>query len=258
VLVVNRALGYGRRTALVTALGSVVANPKTAAGPRNVTALPGASSISLSWDPPTGDYSDTVNAYRVYWLDTSVPGSFLDSVKTTGTALTLSNLTAGHRYLIAISSINAAGESLPAGGPATIVDAGTPAAPTLQSAVLLDGATVKLTWTAVSGAAGYWIWLRNVGSGEPLHQLPLEVDGPTNTVGWLFDGAANYEFCVQAANGSLRSPLSNCLAPPSGVPRPWPRPGRQAPARRLPGRRLLRQRRDPAARNEPERCSVRA
>jgi hypothetical protein len=35
VLVVNRALGYGRRTALVTALGSVVANPKTAAGPRN-------------------------------------------------------------------------------------------------------------------------------------------------------------------------------------------------------------------------------
>jgi lysophospholipase L1-like esterase len=31
------------------------------------------------------------------------------------------------------------------------------------------------------------------------------------TVGWLFDGSDKFEFCLVSVNGSLESPLSNCL-----------------------------------------------
>ena len=83
----------------------------------------------MSWSPPTGDYSSTVSAYRVYWIDASVAGSFLDSLRTTATSITPPNLVPGHRYNLAVASINAAREGLPAGAPATIINGGTPPLP---------------------------------------------------------------------------------------------------------------------------------
>ena len=78
-----------------------------------------------------------------------------------------------------------------------------------MSAYLASPSSVDLSSAAAPNAAGYWVWLRNVGSGEPLSQLPFEVDGTTDTVGWLI-APESYEFCIEAANRSLHSPLSNC------------------------------------------------
>lgn len=51
---------------------SAVADPKTAAGPPHVSAIPGSGYIDLSWDTPTGEFSDTVDAYTVYYNDVRV------------------------------------------------------------------------------------------------------------------------------------------------------------------------------------------
>lgn len=193
-----------------SAVASAVADPKTADGPTNTTAYPGATSIQLSWTRPTTTYSETISGYRIYFVDETVNG-WADSVTTTATSYTLSGLVSGHRYNVAIASINAAGEGLPSGSPPSVLGAGTPAATTLLSAYYVTGATVDLTWTAVPGAAGYWIDHRIVRDGEPLHRLPLEVNGTTNRVTWLIGGSENYEFCIVSANGSYLGPRSNCL-----------------------------------------------
>lgn len=204
-----------------SAVASAVANPTTADGPTGVLAYPSGTAIQLAWTRPTTNYSSTINGYRVYYVDETVGGG-AQSASTSGTTLTLTGLVSGHRYNVAIASINAAGEGLPSGAPPSITGVGTPAASTMLSAYLVDGATVDLTWRAVPGAAGYWIDHRIVRAGEPLHRLPVEVNGTTERVTWLFGGAETYEFCVVAANGSYLGPRSNCLRssirPPNAVP----------------------------------------
>jgi lysophospholipase L1-like esterase len=190
-------------------VGSVVANPKTADGPVNVNAYPGATSIALSWTRPTTTFSDTISGYRVYFVDETT-GGWADTRSTSGTSYTLTGLVAGHRYNVAIASVNAAGEGLPSGVPASIVGSGAPGTTTVTSAALIDGWTVDVAWRAVPGAAAYWIDHRNVPAGEPLRRLPLSVNGTTNRVTWLVDGAENYEFCIVPANGSYLGPRSAC------------------------------------------------
>src|SRR6185369_11881156 len=59
------------------------------------------------------------------------------------------------------------------------------------------------------GATGYYVYRKNVTAGETTFtQLPWPVTGPT----WLAEGltpGGTYQFQVQAANGPLRSGLSN-------------------------------------------------
>ncbi|GIE30534.1 hypothetical protein Ait01nite_035790 [Actinoplanes italicus] len=98
-------------------IGAVtVVNQQTAAGPPNILATPGAGYIDVRWDAATGPYSETVNRYLVYYLDNSVPGAIVSTASTTGRSVRLSGLVSGHSYTVAVCSVNAAGEGLPAGG----------------------------------------------------------------------------------------------------------------------------------------------
>ncbi|MEV5508224.1 SGNH/GDSL hydrolase family protein [Streptomyces orinoci] len=103
---------------------SAVANSKLPNPPRNIAVSSGPNSIDLSWDAPTGDYSDTVNGYDVLYADSSVPGSWMQVMHVTGRTAHLANLQAGHTYLLGICSTSAAGQGLPAGAPATKVGGG--------------------------------------------------------------------------------------------------------------------------------------
>jgi hypothetical protein len=96
----------------------VVASPLTAAGPTNIVVTPGAGSLSITWSAPTGANSGTVTGYRVYYKDQAIANSVADMRAVTGTSVQLTGLVRNHSYAIAISSVNAAGEGVPAYVPA--------------------------------------------------------------------------------------------------------------------------------------------
>ncbi|MGK5441559.1 GDSL-type esterase/lipase family protein [Micromonospora sp. URMC 105] len=100
---------------------ATVANQQTAAGPPNIVATPGPGYIDVRWDAATGPYSETVHTYVVYYLDNSVPGAIVSTKSTTGRSIRLSGLVSGHSYTVAVCSVNAAGEGLPAGGQSVTV-----------------------------------------------------------------------------------------------------------------------------------------
>ncbi|XVV08552.1 GDSL-type esterase/lipase family protein [Actinoplanes sp. CA-131856] len=107
----------GISTGPASPVASVTANPLTADGPPNITTSPGPGSLTVSWSPATGLYSDTVSGYVVYYMDRADPNAFVASVRTNGLSATLTGLTSGHNYAIAVASVNAAGAGSPAGGP---------------------------------------------------------------------------------------------------------------------------------------------
>jgi hypothetical protein len=72
-----------------------------------------------------------------------------------------------------------------------------------------SGHEAELEWTQVDGAASNWIFASQ--NGGAYAQLPYPVNEPKLTVGWLFP-PESYSFCIEASNGTLRSPRSNCRA----------------------------------------------
>jgi len=197
-------------------IGQAVNNPKTADGPTGIFVSPGGSGtnwIDLSWQPPTGPNSDSVSGYRAYWIDQSVSQPTLNSMRINATSGRLSNLIAGHRYAIAVASINVYGEGTANAGAEAIVAGGVPEPPTLISAYIVSFTEVDLTWSSVANAAGYWVMVRDAVANGQFSEYPCELphDWTTWRAGLLINGADRYEFCIEAANGSLKSAPSNCL-----------------------------------------------
>jgi hypothetical protein len=63
-----------------------------------------------------------------------------------------------------------------------------------------------MDWQPVTGAAGYWIYVRNDSSDPNFTKLPYEVGNDVTTFHLQYlAGADNYEVCVSAANGSMES-----------------------------------------------------
>jgi lysophospholipase L1-like esterase len=189
---------------------SVVAHPTTAPPPSAFTVTPAASSINLSWTRPSGAYTDSINGYRVNWLDSTVGGA-VQTRLVSGTSTAITGLVAGHRYELALASINATGEGRLGGANAAIPGAGTPASPPM-TARLLALSTVQLNWTTVAAGADYWVLYKRKDSTGDYIRLPLPVIGGTWTIDSLAGGADQYTFCVDATNGTLRSArtTTNC------------------------------------------------
>jgi hypothetical protein len=162
----------------------------------------------------------------VYWLDADngCGNTIPSTAQTSGTSYTITGLIPGHEYDLAISSINPAGTGPWGGAPAAIVGDGAPAAPVVSAA-----SSDQLTWAAVPGATGYWIYQANpfTPPNPPTWtRLPLEL--PAGWNGTLSAGL----YAVTAANGSLESPMSNQVQlPPAGsaAARTQPAGGSAAP-----------------------------
>ncbi|MFI5712430.1 SGNH/GDSL hydrolase family protein [Kribbella sp. NPDC051620] len=201
---------------------SAVANPKTANGPIVTKVLPGSNFIDLAWSRPTGDYSDTVSSFIVYAVDENIPGAWLTAYKTPATNYRITNLIPGHRYNLAVASVNYYGDGLPNGAMPAIPGAGTPGVPSNFKATIAAGNTyaAELSWSPVSGAAGYLVQYRNWLRGELYHNLFFPTVGRTSElVNMLYpDGAASHQFCVNAFNGTLVSEWTSCLKPTAAVP----------------------------------------
>ncbi|GAA3565892.1 SGNH/GDSL hydrolase family protein [Kribbella ginsengisoli] len=201
---------------------SAVANPKTANGPNVTKVLPGSNFVDLTWTRPTGDYSETVSSFIVYAVDENVPGAWLTAYKTPATNYRITNLIPGHRYNLAVASVNYYGDGLPNGAMPVVPGAGTPGVPANFTATIpADNVyAATMSWSAVSGAAGYIVQYRNWVRNEPYHDLFFPVVGrTTERVDMLYpDGAAAHTFCVKAFNGTLSSAWSNCVTPANPAP----------------------------------------
>jgi hypothetical protein len=107
----------GNLTGGASPVASAVANPLTANCPPNITTTPGTRSLTVSWSPAVGVHSETASGYIVYYMDRMDPNAFIASVRTTGLSATVTGLTSGDNYAIAVATVNAAGDGAPCGGP---------------------------------------------------------------------------------------------------------------------------------------------
>jgi len=136
--------------------GGATSNVRTATPfgmPAAVTgflASPGASSVSLRWDP-VDDNGSPITAYNVIRWSARTEGSIVASYQTTATSYDVTGLGAG-TYYFTIEATNAAGtgqRSTPR--TSAVVGATVPAAPSIDS-VAVAGSQVEMSWTA--GSAG--------------------------------------------------------------------------------------------------------
>lgn len=194
------------------------ASEPTADPPANITVTPaqGSMSITLSWSAPTGNPNDsTISDYQVFWEDANSGCTVqIPSEALTGglTSWTIGGLTAGHQYNVAVASVNAAGGGAWGGAPGAIAGDGAPAAPVISAA-----SSNQLTWAAVPGATGYWIYQANPFTPpNPPTWTRLIYEVPQGWNGTLSPGI----YTVTAANGTLESPQSNQqpLPPPGMAP----------------------------------------
>jgi hypothetical protein len=177
--------------------------------PADVTVTPSAGtvSIALSWTAPTGNTADSsITGYYVFWEDASTAsaGEVPAEAFVAGTSFTITGLNPGDTYDLAIASVNPAGTGTIGGAPPAIAGDGAPAAPVLSA-----GAGGTLTWPAVTGATGYWVYQGSSGgSGQPVTWTRLPYEVPQGWNGTLPSGT----YSVTAANGSLESAMSNAVS----------------------------------------------
>ncbi|KAB8217239.1 hypothetical protein BDV33DRAFT_232960 [Aspergillus novoparasiticus] len=195
---------------------TATAHPQTAEAPQNVIVSATTTGFDISWDPPTGSYSDSVIEYNVLYWDKDAECDFITGAAFTGTSAHINNLVAGHRYFVAVETWNAAGQGFPAVVRSVIPGAGTPPPPTDLKIIAADQTTVHLTWDSLSAAAGYRLWLRNVNAtGSKLEALNYTVEAACSDQYYLFPGTWNYEWCVSAFNGNAESAKGKCVLAPS-------------------------------------------
>lgn len=200
---------------------SAVATPGTVTGPSNITDIPGQNSIAVSWPAVAGSNG----TYDVLWSDQSLGVENIGQVGVTGTSYTITGLTNGDTYGIAVVANNQYGGGYPGVAGAAIPGQGAPSPdpPTMLSVNQIDATDANLTWTADTGAAAWWVYQSSPPNGlsGPFPRLPYPVvptfDLPSSsdtwTAGWLFQTPiSQYAYKVQACNGSDCTALSNALA----------------------------------------------
>ncbi|MBR3948846.1 MAG: fibronectin type III domain-containing protein [Clostridia bacterium] len=123
-----------------------------------ITATPSTSSIKLSWKKVTG-----ADGNRVYQYN-SKTGKYKTVKTLTGTSYTVKNLKAGTSYKFAVKAYTKDGdETLWAASSRTITTATKPVTPIVKATA--GSGKVTLSWSKVSGATGYVIYMQNT-SGD--------------------------------------------------------------------------------------------
>jgi hypothetical protein len=116
----------GAYTATLTA----TAQPQLAPPPQNIKVTPTADGFTVSWDPPTGPYTDTIVEYNIlYWDWEPNDCQYITGAAFKSSPATITGLTPGVNYLIAPVTWNANGQGLPGIANNAVPGAGTPAVP---------------------------------------------------------------------------------------------------------------------------------
>lgn len=179
------------------------------------------SSVALSWKALAG-----AKSYNIY------NGSTLVKSGVTGTSYTVTGLSAGKQYTFKVEAVNGSTKS----AQASVATVTLPAQVTGLKATSSSSTSVKLTWTAVSGAAGYYV--QQYASGKwttvktvTTNSVTLSAKANTtykyrvlafskNSAGTAYNGAVSAEASVRT-NPSKPSSLSKKTVTASTVALSW-------------------------------------
>jgi hypothetical protein len=171
------------------------------AAPTGLTAVPGDSKVTLSWNPVSGAAS-----YKVYRGTASGAEGLIQS-GVTATTFTDTGLTNGTTYFYKVTAVNAVGESVPSAEVSATPQVAPPAAPTNLSAAA-GNAQVTLTWTASTGATSYNVFRSTTAGGEGTTPFVSGLTSTTFTDTGVTNGTT-YFYKVSALNGGGQSGPSN-------------------------------------------------
>jgi len=203
-LAVDATDAAGNRSARATITGSTAACPDTTppSAPTNVaTSNVAATSLTLSWTASTDNVG--VVGYGVYRNGTLVASP-------AGTSVSLTGLTCGTSYTLAVDAADAAGNrstksSITAS--TAVCDTTPPSVPSGLASSGVSQSSVSLSWNASSdnvGVAGYGVYRNGTLVASP--------SGTTASVSGLTCGTS-YSFTVDAVDGAgNRSAQSSPLA----------------------------------------------
>ncbi|RMZ88956.1 hypothetical protein DV736_g3813, partial [Chaetothyriales sp. CBS 134916] len=93
---------------------SAVAKPELAPPPCNIHAQPTETGLIITWDPPTGPYTDSIIEYNIlYWEHNPKEPQWMSSAAFANSPGVISDLDPDKEYRIAMLTWNANGEGLP-------------------------------------------------------------------------------------------------------------------------------------------------
>lgn len=181
------------------------------AAPTGVTVKSsGAGMLVVSWAKDTG-----ANDYSVFeGTTTQAEGNIPLQTGVTGTASTIGSLTPGQSYVFSIYAPNAGGTSAPS---AQVSGTVVPAVPGAVAATAANGA-VSLTWSAVSGASTYEVFMGTTSGNEGAQAVKTGITGTTASISGLNNGT-KYYFTVAAVDaGGASAPSAEANATPVAPP----------------------------------------
>ncbi|KFY31523.1 hypothetical protein V493_01031 [Pseudogymnoascus sp. VKM F-4281 (FW-2241)] len=183
---------------------TAVAKPQLAPPPDNINVNATAGGITVTWNPPTGAYSDSIVEYNViYWDWKADHCQYTSGAAFKSSPAVITNLTLGANYLVAVVTWNKNGQGFPYIANNAVPGAGTPAVPSGLVVQSQDQTSVRITWSGSASAGGYHVWARNIKeAGSKLHLIGNVTEETCNEQYVLFPGVWNYAFAVSAFNGN--------------------------------------------------------
>jgi fibronectin type 3 domain-containing protein len=177
-----------------------------------------SDSITLSWDAVAG-----ASEYFVY-RGTSTNGTYtkITTSDLATTSYTDTGLSAGTTYYYKVSASNSAGE----GAQSAYISATTllalPAAPTVVTAIAASSTSITVSWDAVSGTMGYFVY-RSTSSGGAYTKITTSAVTTTSYTDTELSGGTTYYYKVSATNSvgegtqSTYTYATTSIAAPTGV-----------------------------------------
>jgi formylglycine-generating enzyme required for sulfatase activity len=180
--------------------------------PLDVTAIAATtSSITITWTAAPGAAS-----YRVYWAATSGGTKTQMGGAITGTTYTHTGAEKNTTCYYFVKAVNAAGESAYSTWVAAAPLLAVPDAPTGVTAQAVSTTSIRVTWTAATGAASYRVYWAATSGGAK-----TQIGGVISGTSYEHTGAAKnttYYYFVKAVNAAGESDYSTLTAGASAAP----------------------------------------
>lgn len=123
---------------------SAVAKPELAPPPQNILVEPTDDGFTISWDPPTGPYTDDIVEYNIiYWDFAPEDCQLLSGAAFKSSPATITGLLPGRNYLVAPLTWNAHGQGLPTIASNVVPGGGIPPVPGIPSINPIDSTSAQ-------------------------------------------------------------------------------------------------------------------
>ena len=191
------AKNSGGASAASAAVSATTAPP----APASLGATGGAGKISLSWPAAAG-----AAGYLVLRGTAAGAESPTAIATPSGTSYDDTGVAAGTTYFYVVAAQNGAGQGPSSPEASAATAPAIPAAPSSLLATATGGASIALSWPAVTGATSYKVFRGGSAGGEG--STPIATPSTNSFTDTGLAGATSYFYLVRASNVSGDSPAS--------------------------------------------------